>query len=187
MAEYQHQIRLGFCDGKWRLVDERIWYEVEDFDGMMLYLKNMIKIAHEGEIVLRKKGNKWYMRDVTKAQNFSTADEMYAAFQVLEKNYQDEVLNSFDSLTGKRKVSRGIDMGRLQTYMKVAPEEEQKEVKKMCAWHPEAEMVVICAGCEKRICEKCIGKQIDEENTLCNSCWTQYKYSRHLEKFKKMK
>ncbi|HPZ08383.1 MAG TPA: hypothetical protein PL110_09735 [Candidatus Eremiobacteraeota bacterium] len=192
MAEYQHQIRLGYSakDGKWVLMDERNWVEVDNLDDMGNYLRNIVKVRMEGEIILRRKDNKWYMRDASKYQLFGTPEEMMTAFKELENNYEDEIIQSSESIFGVRRgKARSIDMERFQTWAKDVSsrtETEVKETRQFCAWHKDVEKVATCTGCDKSLCEKCIGKQI-EENHFCHSCWTQYKYSSHLEKFKKMR
>ncbi len=202
MAEFQHNIRLGYSakDGKWVLKDERLWYEIESIDSALDYLRTTVKLHMEGEILLRPIGGKWFIRDTTRYQLFDTPDEMSEAFYEIASNFEEEVLQSSDVLFGRKKSRRGIDMSRVQTWMKDAKKvemaeargikveevEEEQEQKEYCAWHPAAEAAAVCTGCDKNLCEKCVGKRV-EEHVFCNSCWTQYKYARHLEKFKKMR
>jgi hypothetical protein len=186
------EIKLGYSakDGKWVLMDNRIWTEVDTLDNMFNYLRNTVKLHMEGEIVVKKIEDKWYMRDISKYLRFSTPEEMMDAFRDIDKNYVEEIIQSSESLFGEKKSKRGINMGRMQTYMKdVSTKTEVKvqESKQFCAWHPTVDFVVVCGGCEKNLCEHCIGKRLDEEHVLCNTCWTEYKYSRHLEKFKKQR
>ena len=199
MAEFQHQVKLGYSpkEGKWVIRDERVWIEIENIDSAIEYLRNNVKLHMEGEIILRPINGKWYLRDAGKLQIFDTPDEMAEAFYDIANNYEEEVLQGPESLFGKRKGRRGIDMARLQTWMQDAkkpdipegeevPVDEEGEPKEYCAWHRAAEAVAVCTGCDKNLCEACVGKTV-EEHVFCNSCWTQYKYARHLEKFKKMR
>jgi len=191
MPDYQYDIKLGYSarDGKWILDDERMWVEVDDIDEMINYLKSTVKLRMEGEILVRRHGNKWYMRDASKYQLFNNPEEMATAFKEIDAHYQDEVIQPAETLFGRKKGKRGIDMTKVQGWMKdvtTKTEVETKEAKQFCAWHKDTEMVATCTGCDKGLCEKCIGKQI-EDNVFCNSCWTQYKFSRHLEKFKKQR
>jgi hypothetical protein len=191
MPDYQYDIKLGYSprDGKWILDDGRQWVEVEEIDDMINYLKSTVKLRMEGEILVRRHGDKWYMRDASKYQMFNNPEEMSATFKEIANNFQDEVIQPGESLFGRKKGKRGIDMTKVQTWVKdvnVKTEVEVKETKQFCAWHREAEKVATCTGCEKSLCDKCIGKQI-EENVFCHSCWTQYKYSSRLEKFKKQR